>query len=84
MLWFLLWTVLVLGAAGVFFLLGRDLWRKSKALVRELSAATDQLTELGDRLADLDQHTSSGNPRNGPSVQVRDVRSPSSSPRQQR
>ena len=90
MLWFLLWTVLVLGAAGVFFLLGRDLWRKSKALVRELTTATDRLTELGDRLGDLDTHdmpgpaTKPGNARNGPGVQVGDVRSPGSSPRQQR
>jgi len=88
-LWFLVWTVLVLGAAGVFFLLGRDLWRKSKALVRELTTATDRLTEIGDRLADLDQATrdqaaSPGNSRNTPGVQVRDVRSQGSSPRQQR
>ena len=29
MLWVLVWVVLVLAAAGVFFLLGRDLWRKA-------------------------------------------------------
>jgi hypothetical protein len=84
MLWFLLWTVLVLGAAGVFFLLGRDLWRKSTALVRELTAATDRLTAIGDRLADLDQAAAPGNARNTPGVQVGDVGSPGSSPRQQR
>ena len=84
MLWFLLWTVLVLGAAGVFFLLGRDLWRKSTALVGELTTATDRLTEIGDRLATLDQAAPPGNSRNTPGVQVGDVRSPGSSPRQQR
>jgi hypothetical protein len=86
-LWFLLWAVLVLGAAGVFFLLGRDLWRTSKALVGELTAVTDRLTELGDRLADLDTPQPAappGNSRNSPGVQVGDVRSPGSSPRQQR
>jgi hypothetical protein len=83
-LWFLLWAVLVLGAAGLFFLLGRDLWRKSKALARELTAATDRLTELGDRLAGLDHGAQTGNQRNAPGAQVGDVRSPGSSPRQQR
>jgi hypothetical protein len=83
-LWFLVWAVLVLGAAGLFFLLGRDLWRRSRALVRELSTATDRLTELGDRLADLDHGAQAGNQRNDPGAQVGDVRSPGSSPRQQR
>lgn len=89
MLWFLLWTVLVLGAAGVFFLLGRDLWRKAKALVRELGTATDRLSDLSDRLATLD----AGPDRSGDAAEtagnstagrVGDVRSPSRSPRQQR
>ena len=81
MRWFLLWTVLVLGAAGVFFLLGRDLWRKSKALARELSAATDRLTVLGDRLADLEASRTVAEDPTGPRG---DVRSQGSSPRQQR
>lgn len=53
MIWFALWTALVLAAAGEFFLLGRSLWRKSKALTRELGEATDRLTEISDRLASL-------------------------------
>ena len=84
MLWFLLWTLLVLGAAGVFFLLGRDLWRKAKALVGELTTATERLTEIGDLLADLDQEAPPENPRRSPGVRAGDVRSPGSSPRQQR
>ena len=39
MLWFTVWTVLVLGTlAGAFFLL-RDLYRKGKALTVELGRA---------------------------------------------
>ena len=53
MLWVLVWVVLVLAAAGVFFLLGRDLWRKARALTRELGVATDRLSEVSERLADL-------------------------------
>ena len=51
--WVLVWLVLVLAAAGAFFLLGRDLWRKARALTRELRVATDRLSEVSDRLADL-------------------------------
>ena len=53
MLWVLVWVILVLAAAGVFFLLGRDLWRKAKALTHELGVATDRLSEVSDRLAEL-------------------------------
>ncbi|MEO7980872.1 MAG: hypothetical protein ABI807_08285 [Sporichthyaceae bacterium] len=86
MLWLLLWTVLVLGAAGVFFLIGRDLWRTSKALVTELTTATDRLTELGDRLATLDHSGVDDVAMSGKLTpdQVGDVRSPGRSPRQQR
>ena len=55
MLWVLVWVVLVLAAAGVFFLLGRDLWRKARALTRELGVATDRLSEVSDRLAELSE-----------------------------
>ena len=54
MSWVAVWVVLVLAAAIVFFLLGRDLWRKAKALTRELGIASDQLAEIADRLDDLD------------------------------
>ena len=54
MLWVLIWVLLVLGAALVFLLLGRRLWRQAKALTAELGAATDRLTELTDRLAELE------------------------------
>ncbi len=50
MLWVAAWAVLLLGAAAVFFLLGRDLWRKAKTLTRELGAATDRLAAITDRL----------------------------------
>jgi hypothetical protein len=53
-IWFLVWLVLVLAAAAVLAVLGRDLWRRSRLLVRELGAATDRLTEITDRLGDLE------------------------------
>ena len=74
MLWFLVWLVLVLAAAGVFVLLGRALWRKARALARELGEATDRLTEITDRLSSLEPHPPASS----------DVRSQGSFPRQQR
>lgn len=73
-MWLLLWTVLVLGAGFVLFLLGRDLWRKLRALTGELGALTDRLDTLSDRLGDLDSaregeidaRTSVGSQRSGP------------------
>ena len=62
MLWVLFWLVLVLAAAGAFFLLGRDLWRKARALTRELGVATDRLTEITDRLAELSDSPLPGEP----------------------
>jgi hypothetical protein len=52
--WLLLWTVLVAGAVTVHFLLGRRLWRQIKALTRELRTASEALSSLGDRLAELE------------------------------
>jgi hypothetical protein len=61
-LWVIVWLVLALAAAGVFFLLGRDLWRKARALTRELGVATDRLTEVTDRLAELSEPRLPGGP----------------------
>jgi len=53
-LWVLVWVLLVLGAALLLFLLGRRLWRQAQALTAELGTATDRLTALTDRLAELE------------------------------
>ena len=60
MLWVLVWVLLVLGAALLLFLLGRRLWRQAKALTVELGTATERLTELTDRLAELQTSPISG------------------------
>ncbi len=82
MRWFLLWSVLVLAAAGVFFLLGRNLWRTSRALVRDLGAAADRLDVLTERLTELDEAREAS--QNPTPTGTGDVRSPGSGPRQQR
>ena len=53
MLWFAVWTVLVVGTlVGAFFLL-RRLYRQAKALLAELSRAADVLGQVADRASEL-------------------------------
>ena len=49
MLWFTVWTVLVLATLAGALWLGRDLWRKGKALLAELERAADVVGALADR-----------------------------------
>jgi hypothetical protein len=51
--WTLIWVLLLLGAAVVFFLIGRSLWRKAKVLLTELSTAAERLGAVSDGLAEL-------------------------------
>jgi hypothetical protein len=48
-LWFAVWTVLVLATLAGAFWLGRDLWRKGKALLAELQRAGDAVAALSER-----------------------------------
>lgn len=53
MLWFSVWTVLVVGSlVGAFFLL-RHLYRSGKALAVELGRASDAMAAVADRTAEL-------------------------------
>jgi len=52
-LWFSVWTVLVLATLGGAFLLGRRLWRSAVALGRELSRAADVAAQLAERVDEL-------------------------------
>ncbi|NMR21520.1 hypothetical protein [Cellulomonas fimi] len=54
MLWFAVWTLLVLATLAGAFLLGRDLWRKGKALLAEVEramAVVEALAERADQLS---------------------------------
>jgi hypothetical protein len=48
-LWFTVWTVLVLATLAGAFWLGRDLWRKGKALLAEVERAGRVAGELAER-----------------------------------
>lgn len=53
MLWFTVWLVLVLATLGGGFLLGRDLWRKGKALLVEVGRAGDLASAFAVRTDEL-------------------------------
>jgi len=52
-LWFSVWTVLVLATLGGAFLLGRSLWRSAVGLGRELSRAAEVTAALADKVEQL-------------------------------
>ena len=52
-LWFTVWTVLVLATLAGAFWMGRDLWRKGKALMAELEHAGALAEQLSDRADEL-------------------------------
>lgn len=49
MLWFTVWTVLVLATLAGGAWLARDLWRKARALLDELHRAADLVGRLADQ-----------------------------------
>lgn len=50
MLWFAVWTLLVVGAGVTFFLLGRDLWRRGTRFAREAGRAAEVLDRLTEQI----------------------------------
>jgi hypothetical protein len=72
-LWALLWFVLLLSTGLVLGLLGRMLWRKAKALTREIGEASERLTGV---LASLNDLTDAAGDRPAPSPATRGGRRP--------
>lgn len=54
MLWFAVWSTLVLGTLVGAAVLGRSLWRKGKALMAELETASATLDTLQARVDELE------------------------------
>lgn len=54
MLWFAVWTTLVLATLVGAFLLGRRLWRSVKALMAQLRETSDVLEQLQVRIEELE------------------------------
>src|SRR5699024_1598061 len=55
MLWFGVWTVLVLGTIAVAVLLGRYLWRSFRALMDEVGRSGEVVGQLEQTVAELDR-----------------------------
>ena len=54
MLWFTVWTVLVLATLAGAFVVGRRLWRSTVALGHELARAGEVADQLSQRAAELE------------------------------
>lgn len=54
MLWFAVWTTLVLATLVGAALLGLSLWRKAKALMAQMRESTEALEQLQGRVAELE------------------------------
>lgn len=55
MLWFAVWTTLVVATLVGAFVLGRSLWRSVRGLLAELRRASDVMERLETRLAELEE-----------------------------
>jgi hypothetical protein len=53
-LWFVVWTTLVVATLAGIALLGISLWRKAKALMAQMQVTNDVLAQLQDRVAELE------------------------------
>lgn|SRR5690606_4080381 len=51
MLWFTVWTLLVVGALVTFFLIGRDLWRRARRFGEAAAEAAQALDRLEEQVA---------------------------------
>ena len=58
MLWFVVWTVLVLGALTCAVLLAMYLWRHFKALMAEVSRSGEVFERLDRTISELDEQVS--------------------------
>ena len=67
-LWFSVWTVLVLATLVGAFLLGRRLWRSGMALAKELGRAAEVTGELAARVDELQAAAAEFRPDTGPTV----------------
>ncbi|ROS74479.1 hypothetical protein [Cellulomonas sp. PhB143] len=62
MWWWILWVVLVVGAVCVVAWLVRDVWRRARRFLRELSKAEGVLSDLSARAAELERLAAADGP----------------------
>lgn len=68
MLWFSVWTVLVVATLVGAFFLGRRLWRSGLALARELGRAADVADQLAKRVDELRAAAEANRADTGPTL----------------
>ena len=67
-MWFAIWAVLIIATGIGAFFLGRDLWRKVKALGRAASRASDLFADVADRIEAKSDELKAAAPSTAPTV----------------
>ena len=67
-MWFTVWSVLVVGTLVGAFFLGRDLWRKAKALLRQVSEASVVMDRFAQRTDETTAALAASAPSTAPTL----------------
>ncbi|MBE7700367.1 hypothetical protein H9623_08625 [Oerskovia sp. Sa1BUA8] len=67
-MWFTIWSVLVVGTLVGAFFLGRDLWRKAKALLRQVSEASVVMDRFAQRTDEITAALQASQPSTAPTL----------------
>jgi hypothetical protein len=67
-MWFTIWSVLVVGTLVGAFFLGRDLWRKAKALLRQMSESSQVMDRFARRTDELTAAAAAAQPSTAPTL----------------
>jgi hypothetical protein len=67
-MWFIVWSVLVVGTLVGAFFLGRDLWRKARALLAQMSESAQVMDRFAQRADELTAVAAAAQPSTAPTL----------------
>ncbi|MHA7132989.1 hypothetical protein [Oerskovia turbata] len=67
-MWFIVWSVLVVGTLVGAFFLGRDLWRKARALFAQMSESALVMDRFAQRTDELTAAVAAAQPSTAPTL----------------
>ena len=67
-MWFIIWSVLVVGTLAGAFFLGRDLWRKAKALLAQMAEASVVMERFAQRTDEVTAALQASAPSTAPTL----------------
>jgi hypothetical protein len=67
-MWFIVWSVLVVGTLVGAFFLGRDLWRSAKALFAQMAESAQVMDRFAQRTDELSAQVAAAQPSTAPTL----------------